>query len=182
MTTAYRNIARVVSPHGIKGEVSVEALRGLPFLLHTGMTVALTPPAMNRDRFCAIERADEVSGLAKFSGIDTLDDAEGISDCYVLAYEVDLDLSPLDVAYVDLVDRRVVDERYGELGRIIEVMETPANDVWVIDGAYGEVLVPVIDSVVCELPDTGAITVRVMDGLIDAEPAPASTGEGQPCA
>lgn len=182
MTTAYRNIARVVSPHGIKGEVSVEALRGLPFLLHAGMTVALTPPALNRDRFCTIERADGMSGLAKFSGIDTLDDAEGISGCYVLAREADLDLSPLDVAYVDLVDRAVVDERYGALGTIVEVMETPANDVWVIDGPYGEVLVPVIDSVVRELPDTGDITVRVMDGLIDAEPATAATGEGQSCA
>ena len=47
-------------------------------------------------------------------------------------------------------------------------METPANDVWVLDGSsHGEVLMPVIDEVIVELPEEGAITVRIMDGLLD---------------
>lgn len=170
----------MVSPHGIKGEVSVEALRGLPFLLHEDMTVALTPPALKRDRFCTIEKADEVSGLAKFSGIDDLDAAEGIAGCYVLAREADLDLGLLDRAFDDLVGRTVVDERYGELGTLSEVMETPANDVWVVQGGrYGEVLIPAIEDVIVDLPETGSISVRIMDGLIDAD---APLAKDDPCA
>lgn len=172
MTIAYRNIARVVAPHGIKGEVTAEPLRGLPFLLHEGMTVALTPPALNRDRFCRVISTDAASGLTAFSGIDSLDAAEGIAGCYVLARADEVDVGPLVVAADDLIGRSVIDARYGELGRIVEIMETPANDVWVCDGgAYGEVLVPVIEPVLDAIPEAGAISVHVMDGIVDA-PAP----------
>ena len=48
-------------------------------------------------------------------------------------------------------------------------METPANDVWVVDGGpFGEVLLPVIEQVVREVPEEGPIAVRVLPGLIDA--------------
>ncbi|MFR2950573.1 MAG: hypothetical protein ACLTKG_04010 [Collinsella intestinalis] len=54
------------------------------------------------------------------------------------------------------------------MGSIVEVMETPANDVWVLDGSsHGEVFMPVIDEVIVELPEEGAITVHIMDGLLD---------------
>lgn len=47
---------------------------------------------------------------------------------------------------------------------------TPANDVWVVEGdRYGEVLIPVIEQVVLDLPDTETISVHVMDGLIDMD-------------
>ena len=63
-----------------------------------------------------------------------------------------------------------VDERFGSLGTIVEIMSTPANDVWVVEGdRYGEVLIPVIEQVVLDLPDTGTISVHVMDGLIDMD-------------
>ena len=49
-------------------------------------------------------------------------------------------------------------------------MSTPANDVWVVEGdRYGEVLIPVIEQVVLDLPDQGTISVHVMDGLIDMD-------------
>lgn len=170
MTIAYRNIARVVAPHGIKGEVSAQPLRGLPFLLHEGMTVALTPPALDRDRFCRVVSADAMSGLVRFSGVDTLDDAEKVAGCLVLACEDELELGPLDAAAEDLIGRRVVDERYGDLGTITEIMETPANDVWVCESlVYGEALIPVIEPVLDSIPDAGDIKVHIMDGLIDLD-------------
>lgn len=132
------------------------------------MKVALTPPALRRDRFSLIEEVSEGerSARVKFRGIDTLDDAEGIIGCYLLAREDDLDLGEFDVAYDDLIGREVVDERCGSLGIISEILETPANDVWCIDGPFGEVLIPVIEEVVIDLPETGAIKTAVMDGIV----------------
>lgn len=148
------------------------ALRGLPFLLRDGLTVALTPPSLSRDRFCTVVHANAQGELARFSGIEDLDRAESIVGCYVLAREDDLDLDAYDVAFDDLLGREVHDERYGALGTIREVLETPANSVWVVDGsAYGEVLIPVIDLVIDEIPENDPIPVHIMDGLIDA-PAP----------
>lgn len=136
------------------------------------MRVALTPPALDRDRFTAVESVTDTSDgdLVKFEGIDDLTAAEKIAGCYVLASVDDFELDPLTQAYDDLIDRAVEDERFGALGKIVEVMTTPANDVWVVDGGrYGEVLIPVIEQVVLDLPDEGTIRVHVMDGLINSE-------------
>ena len=170
MSTDFRNIARVVRPHGTKGEVIVAELRGLPFYLHEGMEVALTPPALDRDRFCLVEEVKNCGGemLVSFSCAHSLHDAESISGTTVLACTEDLDASRLDASVDELIGRAVVDARFGSLGVIGEVMLTPANDVWVVDGArYGEVLVPVIEQVVESVPAEGPIAVRLMDGLID---------------
>ena len=162
MRSQYKNIARVVKPHGRKGEVLAQPLRGLPSVLTPGMRVALTPPALKRDRFCTVVSVTDTG--------DDLTAAEGITGCYVLANRDDFELDSLDAAYTDLMGREVVDERFGLLGTIVEIMSTPANDVWVVEGnRYGEVLIPVIEQVVLDLPDQGTISVRVMDGLIDMD-------------
>lgn len=183
MPVAYKNIARVARPHGKAGEVVVQPVRGLPLLLREGLTVALTPPALKRDRFCTVETVNDAGGevLVRFSGITCISDAEGVTGCWVLARADELDLGPLDAAADELIGRTVIDARYGELGIITEIMETPANDVWVVDGgAYGEVLLPVIEQVVAELPADGPLAVTVMDGLIDV-PADDARG-GASCA
>lgn len=169
MTVQYRNIARVVRPHGSKGEVLVAPLRGLPFLLYKGLSCALTPPALERDRFCSITKVTEGGSemLVSFSGIENLDAAESIAGCYVLVRSDDIDLDPLTAPVDNLIGRTVLDERFGELGAIAEVICTPANNVWSITGgSYGEVLVPVIPSVVSAIPEEGPIPIHVMDGIV----------------
>ena len=170
MPTCYKNVARVTKTQGAKGEVVVAALRGLPFLLTKNLSVCLTPPALKRPRWIRVEAVAPYGDDArvKFEGIDDLDAAESIVGCTVLVHEDDIELDELDVAFDDLIDVEVEDPRYGVIGRIVEVMETPANDVWVIDGgAYGEVLLPVIDQVVTSIPDEGPIQVHVLDGLLE---------------
>ena len=163
----------MVKPHGTKGEVVVVALRGLPFLLEEGMRVALTPPALGRERFSTVVESDgeyeDESALVRFSCAHDLDAASALSGCYVLANDADLDLDPLVAPVDELVGRDVVDERYGALGTITEVILAPANDAWVIDGPYGELIVPVIESVVLDLPETGAVRVAVPGGIVPTE-------------
>ncbi len=163
----------MVKPHGTKGEVVVVALRGLPFLLEEGMRVALTPPALGRERFSTVVESDgeyeDESALVRFSCAHDLDAASALSGCYVLANDDDLDLDPLVAPIDELVGRDVVDERYGALGTITEVILAPANDAWVIDGPYGELIVPVIESVVLDLPETGAVRVAVPGGIVPTE-------------
>ena len=150
----------------------MEALRGLPFLVREGMRVALTPPARSRDRFMTVE---EVSGtgetrIVRLSGLTSMTDAEEAVSCYLLVREDDLDLDPLVDSFEHLEGRLVVDDRFGELGTIQDIMLNPANDVWVVDGAsYGEVLIPVIEQVVQAIPHDGPIPVHIMDGLIASQ-------------
>jgi 16S rRNA processing protein RimM len=54
------------------------------------------------------------------------------------------------------------------LGKIVDVLETGANDVYIIRGeAYGEVLIPVIDETILETDvANGIVIVRLPDGLL----------------
>lgn len=149
----------------------MQPLRGLPLVLREGLSVALTPPALKRDRFCTVTSVKTVGdgALVGFSGIETMGDAEAISGCRVLVRASDVDLDPLDASVDELHGRPVVDGRYGELGRVSDIMVLPGNDVWVVEGGpYGEVLLPVIDQVIAFIPEAGPILVNVPDGLIDA--------------
>lgn len=150
------------------------ALRGLPFCVEPGRRVALTPPALDRDRFTAVRSVGserEGSGLVSFSGVDTIRDAERICGCYVLARRDDLDLPPGVFAIDELIGRRVADEAEGPIGSIEEVMESPAHDIWVVRGDRGEVLVPAAPELILELPEEGPIVVSLPSGLIGGEDA-----------
>jgi 16S rRNA processing protein RimM len=62
-----------------------------------------------------------------------------------------------------LIGCRVVTDTGRPVGSIREVLRTPANDVWVVDGPSGEVLVPALVSVVSSV-DLAARQVVVSEG------------------
>ena len=138
-------------------------------MLREGMRVALVPPELGSDRWLVVESADEgVTGqLVGFVGVDEIGVAEALVGRHVLARIDDL---PDDVMLHDveaLLDRAVRDAELGELGTIVEVMVGPANDVWVIEGTYGEVMLPVVPEVVTDVPPSGPIVVRAPRGTVD---------------
>ena len=68
----------------------------------------------------------------------------------------------------DLVGLAVVEEGGEELGELTEVLKLPANDVFVVHGKRGEVLLPVIDDVIVDVDlEAGRVTVRLLPGLLD---------------
>ena len=64
---------------------------------------------------------------------------------------------------------KVIDERYGDLGILQDVIKTPANDVWVLNGKYGEVLIPLTDECADSFVPNDELIVytHIIDGLID---------------
>ena len=167
MQARYRLIARVEKTHGRRGEVVTVPVHGLPSLVREGLEVALVPPALRGSRWHRVVScsSDARSGaLVALSGVTTLDAAEGLVGKGVLARLADL---PEDLPLHDperLVGRTVSDAGRGLTAVIAEVMTGPANDVWVVRGASGEALLPVIDSVVSEVPESGPIEIRVPEG------------------
>jgi 16S rRNA processing protein RimM len=62
-----------------------------------------------------------------------------------------------------------VDEEDHPLGELVEIIETGANDVYVVrDDSGREILLPAISSVILDLrPDRGYLRVHLLDGLIN---------------
>lgn len=171
MAREYVNIARVEKTVGSKGEVVCVPVRGLPDLLRPGLRVCLTPPALKRERWSTVGRvipegAGTRCALSCASGID---EAEGLVGCYLLARRADLDLDGLAAPADELIGRAVEDARLGALGRIEEVMTGPANDVWVVRGPRGEVLIPAVPQIVTDVPEEGPVSCSVPRGLVEGD-------------
>ena len=61
---------------------------------------------------------------------------------------------------------RVVTDLDEELGEISEVIETGSNDVYLVEGGSGQILLPAISSVVLEVNlKQSVMLVHLMDGL-----------------
>lgn len=162
-------VGRIVKVHGLNGEVSVVPSAGPPFAIPEQLAVWVVPP-LDIPTEVTIEsvRPGPKGPLIKLSGISDRSAAEALRGRTLVARPADLPEEWADEAEDD-VGLRVIDVDRGDIGTIVDVIVTGANDVWVLrDGPYGEVLVPVIDDVVLEIDEAeGTATVRLLPGLID---------------
>lgn len=166
----YVKVARVVKARGRKGEVVVHCADSLPFCLYEGLAVHIVPPQLAGVRHTtvtAVGGADATAGTVCLDGVATMEDAEALAGRWLLARRDDVDLT--GAAWVDLLlGREIVDEGCGTLGSVAEVIETPANDVAVVQGVRGEVLVPLVDEFIVELSEdvSQPIRMRLPEGLV----------------
>jgi 16S rRNA processing protein RimM len=69
--------------------------------------------------------------------------------------------------FFQLVGVRVETEGGEWLGQIVDVIETGANDVYVVHGPRGEVLLPAIDDVILDLDlESKQMVVHLIPGLL----------------
>ena len=69
----------------------------------------------------------------------------------------------------DLIDMEVVTDEGKALGTLIDVMETGANDVYVVETSDGEeILLPAIRDCILDVNvEEKRMTVHVLEGLLD---------------
>ncbi len=108
--------------------------------------------------------------ILKFKGIDNINDVEKYrqKSLYVTRKNA-VRLSRDEYFIADLMGLKVIDESEVEIGTLREVMETGANDVYIIDMKDGrELLLPAIKQCVLQVDvEQGFVKVHVMDGLLD---------------
>ena len=106
--------------------------------------------------------------LVAFKGVSDLAAASPLVGRHALARVSDLGEDFLLKDAYALLGREVIDE---SLGTIEEVMRGPANDIWVVRGSRGEVLVPVVDHMVLDASGEGAIRVDLPLGILMGDDA-----------
>lgn len=108
--------------------------------------------------------------ILKFKGIDCINDVEKYRKASLfVTREQAVRLGKDEYFIADLMGLRVRNEENSEIGILKDVMETGANDVYVIDLDDGrELLLPAIKQCVLEVNVTeGYIRIHILEGLLD---------------
>lgn len=162
----YLIIGRVFKPWGVRGEVKVEILTEFPERFASLRTVYLGDDA----KPFSIENArlHGKAALLKFKGIDRPEDAEGLRDQIVqVAREEAVKLPKGKLYLYQLIGLRVVTVQGEALGEITDVLDTGANDVYVVHDGQREILIPAIEEVVKEISlERNEVRVQLLEGLI----------------
>jgi 16S rRNA processing protein RimM len=167
-------VGRVLRPHGVRGEVKIAIHTGYPerlathkffYLSHPHTPDAVHPYLVERVRV----RADVA--LVKLGGRDSRNDVEELRGMWVqVPVEKAAPLDPGEYYQYQLVGVSVETEGGEWLGQIADVLETGANDVYLVLGPYGEVLLPAIEEVVRTIDiDARRMVVHLLPGLLDED-------------
>lgn len=163
---AFLDVARVLRPWGIRGDLKVELLASDAESLAHARQVYLGAPR----RPFKVESVRSHSGsiLLKLAGCDTPEAAEAFRGLAVSIARADaLPLRPNQYYHHQIIGLSVVTLDGEALGQVTEIVETGANDVYVVNGARGEILLPARAEVVRQIDlDAGQMLVALLPGLL----------------
>lgn len=159
----------ITTTHGVRGEVKVYPTTDEPerfleldyVLLDTGREL----------RKLEIKNVKFFKNLVilKFKGVDNINDIEKYKgrDLWIPRKEGQ-ELEEDEYYIADLLGMSVVLEDGQEFGTLKDVMETGANDVYIIDSAeHDEVLLPAIKECILDVDlEKNVMTIHLMKGLI----------------
>ena len=154
--------------HGVRGEMVME--------IHTDFPERLKPKTkvfVGKDYqpvMIEMARKHNEGLLIKLDGVDTPEDATRYRNQLVYVTTADRPPLPKGQFYVhELIGFDVMDEEESLIGKLTEILQTGANDVYVVTRPdASEILLPVIPSVVLNIDaDRRQIRVQLIPGLLD---------------
>jgi 16S rRNA processing protein RimM len=163
-------IGQILKPRGVRGDMKVLPLTDIPDRFESLDTVSVQMPDSETRRL-DIEAVSYYNGFAylRFKGYDSIEKAQKLVGSLLQVDRAESPELPEGLYYhFEIVDAEVYtdDERY--LGRVVEILETGASDVYVVRNGTQEYLIPSNPEIVTEIDrERKKICVHPLEGLLD---------------
>ena len=152
----------IVKAQGIKGEVKVKPYTDRPDVLCRLKYVLIEDKKLRVEQ----SRNDKTMGYLKLEGIEDRDAAETLRGKEIYVDKKDAPKLPEGRHYIDdLIGCSVYDDKNKTLGTLTAVMQNGANDVYIIKNENGEILVPVLKSVIKKIDISKKEIILIRDRL-----------------
>lgn len=165
----YLQVGVITSTHGIRGEVKVFPTTDDPTRFKSLKKVVLDTGKMQLPLEIEGVKFFKQFVILKFKGIDNINDIEKYKKMPLLVAREDaVELEEDEYFMADIIGMQVVTDAGETFGTLKDIMETGANDVYIIDtDAHGEVLIPAIKDCILDVDtEENKMTIHLMDGLI----------------
>lgn len=166
----FLRVGVISSTHGIRGDVKVypttDDVKRFTELKEVYLDLGAEKPSLQ------IEHVKFLKNMVilKFKGYDNINDIEKYKGKDLLiARDQAVKLSADEHFIVDLIGLSVVTDSGEDFGTVTDIMQMPANDIYVIKGKDGkEYLFPSIKECILDVNlEDKKVLVHIMDGLLD---------------
>ncbi len=164
-TPQFISIGEVLAPHGTNGHFKVRQITDFPKRFSAGSKIYI-----DRLPFSIEHSSFQKSGfIIKINGIDNPEDAANLR-----GKQIEIDRSQLkslangQYYHFQLTGLEVFTDKGEPVGRLKQVLDSPGNDIYVVEGKEGEILIPAVEDVI-KLVDVKnrRIVIEAIDGLLD---------------
>lgn len=165
----FLQVGAITATHGLKGEVKV------------------FPTTDDKTRFKQLKKCIWEKGtkrqemevqscrffkemvILKFKGIDDINDVEPfVKGNLFVDREHAVACEEGEYFIADLIGLSVIDDTGKDLGHLIDVLQTGANDVYVVENQGNEILIPAIGQCILNVDLVKSVmTVHLLDGLVE---------------
>jgi 16S rRNA processing protein RimM len=159
-------IGKIIAPIGVKGEVKAICLTDFPERFEKGNKVSLNISGEpKRTLLIETSREHKDGFVIKLEGINSREEADILRNTELVIGKNEVGKLPDDSFYIfDLIGLDVVTDEGRNVGKIVDVIHTGANDVYYTDK---KVCIPALKQVVLEIDITGKkMLIHPMPGLI----------------
>jgi 16S rRNA processing protein RimM len=163
MKQAFIEAGRITSTHGVHGEVKIEVWLDTPEDLKHYRRIFID----GQERKLLSVRQQNRFVIVKLHQIDDINAAQPLKGKTVFIAREDAPLPPGGYFLQDLLDAKVVLEDGSPVGVLTEILERPANNVYVVTDPDGkEILIPVVPAFIIRADaENGIVTVRLLEGM-----------------
>lgn len=168
----YLVIGQITKPHGVRGELRVDVTTEEPkrFFDLERVYISRNERQSPQEIEIASVRFHQDKALVKFVGYNYRDQVEQFRKWLILIpTDQAIPLEEGEFFYYQLVGMAVETDEGEPLGEVSEIIQTGANDVFVVaHPEKGEILIPDTDEVVTNVDaELRKITVHVIPGLFE---------------
>lgn len=157
----YIEAGRITNTHGVNGEVKIEVWLDSPAFLKKFDRLFLE----GQERKLLSARVHKGFLIAKLEGIGDVNAAMALKGKTVHILRSDAKLPKGAYFLQDIIGASVQDEQGREIGLLTEVLERPASNIYVVQGAEEHLIPAVPEFILSTDPEAGVITVRLIEGM-----------------
>ena len=157
----YIEAGRIVNTHGVAGEVKIEVWLDSPQFLKSFKRCFID----KREVKLLSARVHKGFLIAKLQGVEDVNAAMALKGRTLFIDRSDARLPKGAFFLQDIIGASVVDEQGNEIGKLADVMETPASNVYVVKGEREHLIPAVPEFILSTDAENGIITVHLIEGM-----------------
>ena len=169
MLKQFLEIGQIVSTHGVKGELRVNPWCDSPEFIKKFKTLYFDQNGEKAAKVVSCRPHGNIV-ILKIDGIDTIEQAQVLRNKILFMNRTDAKLKKGDWFIQDLIGCTVFDADDNSIiyGKLTDVAQTGANDIWYIENNSKEYIIPAIKDVVIKVDvENDSIFIKPLKGIFD---------------